>query len=84
MRVCSARRACFAAALAERPDLNGTVVVRFLVTPEGAVRDSTVVSDDTGQPRVASCLLRRVQAWTFPSPGEVEAQATYPFVLRND
>ncbi len=77
-------RACFAAALADRPDLNGTVMVRFLVTPAGAVRDLAVLADDTGQPRVAACLLRRVQAWTFPSPGEVEAQATYPFVLRND
>ncbi|MEZ4251989.1 MAG: AgmX/PglI C-terminal domain-containing protein [Polyangiales bacterium] len=71
---------CYEQALRSRPDLEGRVVVRFVVTPTGTVQTAMASAADGMSDRVASCVSESVQRWTFPtSPGVTSV--TYPFVL---
>ena len=57
---------CAHAAMAERPDLSGKVVVRFTIGATGSVTASSVRSQTLGSDPVAGCLAERFQAYDFP------------------
>jgi hypothetical protein len=71
---------CYEQALQSRPDLEGRVVVRFVVTPTGTVQSAVASAADGMSDRVASCVSDSVERWTFPASAGVTA-VTYPFVL---
>ncbi|MCU0677593.1 MAG: AgmX/PglI C-terminal domain-containing protein, partial [Myxococcota bacterium] len=71
---------CYEQALQSRPDLEGRVVVRFVVTPTGTVQSAMASAADGMSERVASCVSESVERWTFPASAGVTA-VTYPFVL---
>ena len=56
--------------------LRGEITVRFSVDPTGKVRQAQLATT-LGKPRVAGCILRSVQNWQFPRPGEAGALGTY-------
>ena len=76
-------RHCFASELAHRPDVSGTVRVRFTIGLDGAVSNAVVASDDVHLPAIDQCLVARVAAWTFPAPTSgAPATVTHAFALR--
>lgn len=73
---------CYEQELNSRPDLEGRVEVRFIISPTGSVQTAMVQSSTLSNQRVESCITSSVQRWTFPSPdGGGIVIVTYPFVL---
>jgi pSer/pThr/pTyr-binding forkhead associated (FHA) protein len=75
-------RFCYEQELNSRPDLQGRVAVKFIISPTGAVQTAAVDSSDLGNPKAEQCIAQSVRRWTFPAPeGGGIVVVTYPFVL---
>lgn len=76
-------RFCYEQGLQARPDLEGRVTTRFLISPTGTVTTSLVAGSTVGHPPTEQCIVQAIRRWTFPSPdnGGV-VSVTYPFVLQ--
>jgi TonB family protein len=76
-------RFCYEQELNQRPDLQGRVAVKFIISPTGAVQNAMVASSNMGNARVEGCIAKAVRRWTFPAPeGGGIVVVTYPFVLQ--
>ncbi len=75
-------RFCYEQELNSRPDLQGRVAVKFIISPTGAVQTAAVATSDLGNAKVEQCIAQAVRRWTFPAPeGGGIVVVTYPFVL---
>lgn len=75
-------RSCYENELQRNPDLAGRIIVRFVISPDGAVASSDVQESDLGNNAVESCIVRRVRRWRFPEPrGGGIVRVSYPFVF---
>jgi TonB family protein len=75
-------RFCYEQELNARPDLQGRVAVKFIISPTGAVQTAAVDKSDMGNAKVEQCIAASVRRWTFPAPeGGGIVVVTYPFVL---
>lgn len=75
-------RFCYEQELSQRPDLEGRVSVKFIISPTGAVQTSVVDASTLNDAKVDSCIIQAVRRWTFPAPeGGGIVVVTYPFVL---
>jgi TonB family protein len=76
-------RFCYEQELNARPDLQGRVAVKFIISPTGAVQTAAVDKSDMGNAKVEQCIAQSVRRWTFPAPeGGGIVVVTYPFVLQ--
>lgn len=76
-------RYCYEQGLQRRPDLQGRVAVKFMVSGDGSVRAAAVQKSSVGERRVEQCITSAVRRWTFPQPSDGGVvMVTYPFVLR--
>jgi hypothetical protein len=75
-------RHCYTQALQSRPELQGRVAVRFVISPTGVVMAATVVSSDLGHTITEQCIRGVVARMTFPQPQGGLVSVTYPFVLQ--
>ncbi|MBX3270936.1 MAG: AgmX/PglI C-terminal domain-containing protein [Sandaracinaceae bacterium] len=75
-------RFCYEQELSQRPDLEGRVMVSFIISPTGAVQAASVGSTTINNARVEGCITTAVRRWTFPAPdGGGVVGVNYPFVL---
>jgi TonB family protein len=75
-------RFCYEQELNSRPDLQGRVAVKFMISPSGTVQTAAVATSDLGNAKVEQCIAQAVRRWTFPAPdGGGIVVVTYPFVL---
>jgi TonB family protein len=75
-------RHCYEQGLTAQPDMSGTVSVRFIISPTGAVTTSTISGSSLGSARVEGCVATAVRRWSFPAPdGGGMVAVTYPFTL---
>lgn len=75
-------RFCYEQELNARPDLEGRVMVSFIIAPTGAVQTASVGNSTISNARVEGCIVQAVQRWTFPAPdGGGVVGVNYPFVL---
>jgi TonB family protein len=75
-------RACYEEALQRDADLEGRVVVAFLIAPSGRVAAANVAESTLRSDEVETCLTRRVRQWRFPEPrGGGSVNVNYPFVF---
>jgi hypothetical protein len=73
---------CYEKELLTTPDLTGTVITNFFISPDGKVATS---SSNGISPRVASCVAGVIKAIEFPKPkGGGGVQVSYPFTMRPD
>lgn len=72
--------ACYERGLQRRPDLRGTIVVNFVVAPDGSVPYAGALEQGTDLPddRVIHCVLEEFQKLRFAAPEGGRAVATYP------
>jgi hypothetical protein len=76
-------RFCYEQELNARPDLQGRIAVKFIISPTGAVQTAAVDKSDMGNAKVEQCIAQSVRRWTFPAPeGGGIVVVTYPFVLQ--
>ncbi len=75
-------RYCYEVRLSRRPSLEGRVLVKFSLGPDGHVQHASVVSSSVNDLELEACLVGRVRGWRFPAPkGGAQAVVTYPFVF---
>jgi hypothetical protein len=75
-------RGCYEQALIGRPDLEGRVAIRFVISASGAVQMAVLDSSELADARVGLCIAASVRRWTFPAPeGGGLVVVTYPFLL---
>jgi hypothetical protein len=75
-------RSCYEQALDGWPQLEGRVVTKFVIGPDGLVTRSAVADNDTGLLGLGCCVNKAVETWRFPPPeGGGIVIVTYPFVL---
>ncbi len=75
-------RACYDNALAAHPGIEGTIDLRWLIDPGGAVTDADIDTSHSEivEPAVSSCLIAMVKRIHFnASPKGFETKAHYPF-----
>ena len=75
---------CYEKALQSNPSLEGKVTTRFVIGPGGDVQSADVAESTMDNPEVERCLVRMVQALSFPpcSGGGV-AEVTYPWIFKS-
>lgn len=75
-------RACYEGELQRNPDLEGRVVVGFVISSDGQVAGSRIAESTLGNSTVEDCVARRVRQWRFPEPrGGGTVNVNYPFVF---
>ncbi|MEM7609346.1 MAG: AgmX/PglI C-terminal domain-containing protein, partial [Myxococcota bacterium] len=73
---------CYEQELNARPDLEGRVTIRFIISPTGAVQNAVTQATTLRNQRVENCIAQAVRRWTFPSPdGGGIVIVNYPFLL---
>ncbi|MBK7861076.1 MAG: TonB family protein [Archangiaceae bacterium] len=78
-------RYCYEQELAQAPELEGKVVVKFVITREGTVDSPKVTESTVGRSALEDCIVSRVKGWRFPKPaGGGVVVVTYPFVFRRE
>lgn len=75
---------CYQRGLRRNRDLQGKVVVRFVVTQQGTVSEAKIVSSTLQNPVVEDCMLNRIKKWNdfgaaAPEEGETAFKQTYLF-----
>jgi pSer/pThr/pTyr-binding forkhead associated (FHA) protein len=71
---------CYEKELLAKPQLSGTVMTNFLITPNGNVSSSSGTGVD---PNVANCVADVIRNIEFPKPkGGGNVQVNYPFIFR--
>jgi hypothetical protein len=76
----SAVRFCYEKELKDRPDLKGTVVMRFVVLGSGKVRFEEPSLVDPGMEEVAVCVTQALASLQFPKPrGGGQVVVNYPY-----
>lgn len=75
-------RFCYEQGLQQRPDLEGRVAVRFIISGSGAVQTSLVQDTTLHNSNVEQCVSGAVQRWSFPQTGELTI-VTYPFSFQS-
>lgn len=72
--------ACFEKGLLRDPNFGGEVEVRTVIAADGKVANADVVSSTVDAKDVESCVVSRVESWTFPETGDGRVKVlTTPF-----
>jgi hypothetical protein len=80
----NAVRYCYEKELQTRPDLEGKIVMRFVVGGNGAVLAAKAAESTLADPSVEQCLARQIQTWQFPAvQGGGVVVVRYPFLFRS-
>lgn len=54
---------CYKQELKNNPAVQGRIVVRFTIDPNGNVESASVVSSTLNSPRMENCIINRIQNW---------------------
>ena len=75
-------RYCYQKELNRNPDLQGKVVIKFVIAKDGSVSNTSVSGTTMNNPVVENCLCSRFMRMQFPKPdGGGIVFVTYPFVF---
>jgi hypothetical protein len=75
-------RACYSAASAGWPGLEGQIAIELMILPSGAARSVGVADSSVGNGPLECCILHAVDGWEFPEPeGGGIVRLSYPFVV---
>jgi Ca-activated chloride channel family protein len=81
-RQMKAIRACYEKQLKSDPNLQGRVVVRFVIGANGQVTKAEIASSTLNNEKVEKCLLKVIRRMTFPQPeGGSSVVVSYPFTF---
>ena len=74
---------CYEQGLQVKPQLSGTVSVKWIINESGRVQVANVGHTSLRSNQVESCMVSKIASWKFPQPtGHVSVRVSYPFVLR--
>jgi hypothetical protein len=74
-------RGCYEFGLRSNPNLQGRVVVSFVIGVDGSVGSASNGGSDLPDPSVVSCIVRSFGGMSFPEPDGGVVSVTYPISL---
>lgn len=75
-------KACYMKRLQAKRDLQGRVVSKFVISPDGRVASASIAQSEIGDGPTESCIANEIKRWKFPLPrGGGQVSVTYPFIL---
>jgi Ca-activated chloride channel homolog len=78
----SAFERCYMRVARKNPNVGGKVVLQLHIDLSGRAR-AKVVTDQTGDPVLAKCMISKIQGWQFPRPQGKPVKLKIPFVFRS-
>lgn len=76
-------RYCYEKQLNRKRDLNGKIMVKFTISGNGSVIQSSIVSSTMNDKGVENCLSGKIRRWVFPAPkGGGIVVVKYPFIFK--
>jgi len=69
-------------ACAAKDGLRGKVVIKFIIAPDGTIKNAQVVVNEIRGSNAKKCIMEKVKAWSFPgAQGKTESEATVILVF---
>lgn len=78
----SAFQKCYQMVARKNPNVGGKLTLRIKIDMSGRAT-ARAVSDKTGDPSLAKCIVKKVKGWSFPKPDGKSVEFTIPFVFRS-
>jgi outer membrane biosynthesis protein TonB len=76
-------RYCYESAMIRTPDVEGKLIVDFVIGGSGVVKTAESKQSTLPDPRLDDCIIRRLLTWKFPNTkGGVDVAVTYPFIFK--
>jgi TonB family protein len=76
-------RYCYESSMLRKPELEGKLVIDFVIGNGGRVRTANVKETSVEDERLNECILKRLARWEFPKPKSgVEVAVSYPFIFK--
>lgn len=76
-------RYCYEVELQRNQNLEGRVMVRWVISATGAVAQVLIKDSTIKNANVENCLLGKIKGWKFPPPaGGGTVEVNYPFVFK--
>jgi hypothetical protein len=76
-------RYCYESAMIRTPDIEGKLIVDFVIGGSGVVKTAEAKSSTLPDPRLDDCIIRRLVTWKFPNTkGGVDVAVSYPFIFK--
>jgi TonB family protein len=77
-------RYCYESSIVRVPNIEGKLVVAFVIGGNGAVKTAEVKDSTLPDPKLDDCIIRRLRSWAFPLPrGGVDVAVSYPFIFKS-
>jgi hypothetical protein len=77
-------RACYVEGLVRRPELQGRVVLRFVIARDGSVESSEIAESELDDAKVEGCIAAEALRWRFPLGGTIGVSYPFTFVPERD
>lgn len=74
-------RTCYERGLGRNPELRGSVTVRFVIEPDGSVKEATLDVATIPDEKVVECVRSTYLKMTFPVPDGGAVTVVYPVLL---
>jgi TonB family protein len=74
-------RYCYEVGLARNPDLEGKVVVRFTIEPNGSVANVELVGSTMPDHETVACIVKGYKKLKFPRPRGGAVTVVYPIMF---
>jgi len=80
----AAIQSCYQSELRRSPNLQGKLVVRFVISPQGTVESVTIVASTLNNERAENCVVNRIRRWDDfgaidPRKGKMTIRQVYTF-----
>jgi len=80
----SAIQFCYQKEVRRNPNLQGKLVVRFVITPQGSIASVNIIASTLNNPAVESCIVERLKRWDDfgaidPAKGNTTFRQVYTF-----
>jgi TonB family protein len=76
-------RYCYESSMIRSPDIEGKLVIDFVIGGKGSIRTAKVKESSVRDSRLDECILSRLAKWEFPKPkAGVDVAVSYPFIFK--
>lgn len=76
-------KACYESAKLRKPDIEGSITMRWKVYPEGNVESCEVAESTLEDKDIGDCMAGEIKNWTFPKPKGGVVTVRFPFNFKN-
>ena len=76
-------RSCYKEALFKNPDLEGKLIISWIIDRDGNVQNPHKTSGTIENKDLENCIYGQMKTWNFtPPPAGTEQVVSYPYILK--